>query len=76
MHRLIDPGGNLFWEVSNPGVPQPVPFSVSSPSVAHTVFPSALAEVGRILGLTWEPASELVVSLQVTDLPLVGHRVL
>ena len=39
-------------------------------------LPRALAEAGGILGLTREPAAEPVVSLQVADLPLVGHRVL
>ena len=44
-------------------------------SSASTVFPRALADAGRVLGLAREPAAEPVVSLQVADLSLVGHCV-
>src|SRR5207245_9355079 len=34
----------------------------------------SLTELGGIIGLTREPAAEPVVGLQITDLPLSGHR--
>src|SRR5436309_1764589 len=36
----------------------------------------SLTELGGIIGLTRKPAAEPVVGLQITDLPLIGHRVL
>lgn len=36
----------------------------------------SLAELGGIFSLRWEPSAESVVSLQITDLPLISHGVL
>src|SRR5919106_4202974 len=46
----------------------------SAHSSRNPIF--SLTELGGIIGLTRKPAAELVVSFQITDLPLICHRVL